>query len=201
MAPESLCNQFLSTEIEWIFSRFAGEKGIGEEIVTDYERLHCDIQACRACKSLEAFGYHRFPSNVHGNKNSGVWIVGSDPRAINQEENPRYWTGRSRPNLRDPLEGAFGEALEDLVYLTDLVKCQRPGRQICSEQIKKCPTRFLNRELTILKPHAVIVLGTVAKAFFENDVNGANRAAKSFYLPHPSPANGNAVRQVYHGVW
>ena len=54
--------------------------------MSDYEQLHHDIQTCRACQSLEAFGYHKFPADVHGNKSSRVWIVGSDPRAIHQEE-------------------------------------------------------------------------------------------------------------------
>lgn len=88
--------------------------------------LHAGVAACTRC-SLEPVGYWKFSTAAHGNPSSRVWLVGLNPRDIQAEiragETPRYWTGPSGRNLRSPIEEHFGRTLEELVYLTDVVKC------------------------------------------------------------------------------
>jgi uracil-DNA glycosylase family 4 len=159
------------------------------------------LSACRDCLCLQGFGYHKFPANAHGNPKSSVWLVGADPRNIAGQLNPVFWRGASAINLRNPLEEEFGKPLEALFYLTDVVKCQRSPaqRRIPIEALHRCPQKWLQLEIEALRPRVVIALGSdaaqVLSALHTNEAIGEVE-----YLPHPSPANGLAIRQRYGGA-
>ena len=173
----------------------------------NFSQVEKGIADCMRCAAFERFGYWKFPGNVHGNPTSPIWIIGADPRRIKddlkRELIPAYWMGLSRRNLRDPLERHFGRPLEDFVYLTDAVKCQRPGSAIPREALRTCPTTWLCHELTILKPRAIVALGDdAADALSQCEQELKASGTTVAYLPHPSPANGAAISKTYGlGGW
>jgi uracil-DNA glycosylase len=167
-----------------------------------FSELQQDISACTQCVSFTGFGYWKFPASLHGNPNSPVWIVGADPRRINialaQGQEPRYWMGASRRNLRDPIEGRYERQLEDLVYLTDAVKCQRPSKTLPSEASGKCPPTWLAREISLLRPTGILALGDDASRALAGCSQQVRECGASVIeLPHPSPANGASISAKY----
>ena len=166
---------------------------------TSIGELHAALQDCTRCSSLQGTGYWKFPVDAHGNPESKVWIVGLNPRkidtALRAGQSPRYWTGRSRSNLRDPIEERFGRPLEELVYLTDVIKCQGDGRAL-RDPLRICPNLWLRCELVLLRPSAILTLGREAERALDN-VETLLAETEVVNLLHPSPINGPAVRMSY----
>ena len=168
----------------------------------EFKEIREGINACTICSAFAKFGYWKFPDDVHGNPASPIWIVGADPRridvALQHGESPAYWMGASRRNLRDPLENHYSRRLEDFVYLTDAVKCQRPARNIPPEATVTCPPTWLTRELEVLRPRAILAVGTDALAALARCSDEADGCeAEIVDMPHPSPANGRAIRERF----
>jgi uracil-DNA glycosylase len=165
----------------------------------DSDRFYADLENCRFCKEFRIFGWYKFNKNKHGNLRSKIWIVGTDPRKIKSESDPSYWKGKSKVNIRKPIEDHFNTSLEDIVYLTDLVKCQREGRELNDEVCKNCVKKFLLKELILLRPEYILTLGTDAESVF-NIIKESlkKRGLKEIKcLPHPSPANGKKIKEKY----
>ena len=170
--------------------------------ICDMRSVHDQIAACTKCVAFRKFGYWKFPPGVHGNPGSKVWIVGADPRriddALRKDQRPQYWMGASRRNSRDPIERRFGRLLEKLVYLTDAVKCQRPGSAIPLEAIRNCPSTWLCTEISTLRPLAILALGDDAAVALNDCEKDLTRCGtKVVLMPHPSPANGAKIASQY----
>ena len=76
-----------------------------------------------------------------------------------------------------PLVGPSGQLLDralwsvgitrDRVYVTNIVKCRpRNNRTPQAAEADICATRWLCREIALVKPHAIVALGKVALRFF-----------------------------------
>lgn len=163
--------------------------------VKSWNELFAQIQDCDLCECYQDFGYFKFPHGSYGKKRSKVWIIGADPRNIVSESAPGFWKGASGLNLRRPIEVSFKMDLEFLFYLTDVVKCQRNGKNIASEARNRCP-KWMDKEIQILKPKAAIVLGTDAKELLLRNMFDRHFEEIAF-LPYPSPANGKAIRKLF----
>ena len=94
-----------------------------------------------------------------GNPRSDVVFVGEAP-------------GRSEDRQGEPFVGAAGkklsEALEDSgiprdsVYITNVVKCRPPGNRVPNCKERESCTGYLQREIQIISPRIVCVLGNTA---------------------------------------
>ncbi|MCH7580796.1 MAG: uracil-DNA glycosylase family protein [Chloroflexi bacterium] len=169
--------------------------------MSDIEAFHDGVSACTECAVFRSRGYWKFPAEAHGNPASPVWILGACPRKIDDDlragRSPRYWTGQSARNLRQPIEEHFGKSLEELVYLSDVVKCQCDGTPF-REPLGTCPDLWLRPELGLLQPKAILSLGKDAmKALADCQDIVARFEVEVIQLPHPSPANGNEIRRKY----
>lgn len=91
--------------------------------------------------------------------------------------------------------------LEELAYLTDLVKCQRAGKRILPEQLTTCPPVILQQELKHLRPRVIISLGNEVGRYFEQLADWPYEKPRVVYLLHPSPANGKSVGQMFEDSW
>ena len=172
--------------------------------INAYHRLHEGIQACKCCQHFTGFGWHKFKPEKHGNPKSTIWIVGTDPRKIAGNPDADFWRGASKHNLREPLEEATGRKLEEVAYFTDVVKCQRKGKSLNHLVCKNCVRSWLRRELVVLNPEYILALGPDAHAAvrqFEVPLL-KRRLVEIKFMPHPSPANGNQIRETYgSGGW
>src|SRR5437867_1195138 len=115
------------------------------------ETLLQQIGACHKCRSIQ--GYHKFSETSHGNLHSRYMLVSEAPGGASIG-NSRYWTGAGGKLLRGVMQ-EFDKELEDVFYMTDIVKCwpneEGDNRSPTAEEIANC-SHLLTEEIRQLKP-------------------------------------------------
>jgi DNA polymerase len=142
-------------------------------------------------------------------------LVGEAPGRVSLEHGRPFSNPRSAI-FRDALaalEHPRFRELEDLFYLTDLVKCHPapPGRANAnrtpsSHEVSTCVARFLTRELAAVGPSRVLAVGRLAARHLLGrpvritDVHGRwyrhPGGVRVLPLMHPSPRNRRGLAQV-----
>jgi uracil-DNA glycosylase family 4 len=177
------------------------------------QQLLQDVEACTECPTLRP--HRKFPATVHGTPAYGLVLIGEAPGRVSLEHGRPFSNPRSRV-LRDAfcaLHHPCFRQLEDVFYLTDVVKCHPssadPGSANRSPSIREtrtCTSRFLVRELAVVAPRAVVAVGRLAtEAVLGSRVRMAavhgrwmSHPAGFQLLPlmHPSPRNRRALAEV-----
>lgn len=144
---------------DW-WDREAEEKKLPEE--TDYEDMEREFYHCRACP-LRREGGHG-PVLSTGPCPAPLMLVGEGPGSVEDEHGL-------------PLIGPSGQLLDrallsvgitrDHVYVTNIVKCRPRGNRTPTQQEGYfCASRWLIREIGLVKPKVIIALGKPALRFF-----------------------------------
>jgi uracil-DNA glycosylase len=122
---------------------------------------------CRLCTTIAP--WRKFPPTSHGTRRSGLMILGEAPGRVSLDN------GRGFSNPRNlTIRRAFARAvapknlqLEDLVYLTDTVKCwpaspSGANRGPRESEVRRCITQHLGPELALVKPRTILAFGARA---------------------------------------
>ena len=121
--------------------------------------------------------------------------------------------GEQEANEGRPFVGGTGKMLrmmlhqagipESMFYITNVVKCRPPGNRIPTQtEIEMCTTRYLNKEISCVKPSVIVPVGDVALRTICPDSRGgiitsrgytfSSRHGKVIPIVHPSyVARGN----------
>ncbi len=125
----------------------------------ELNQLHQHIATCQKCSEIRK--YTKFPSQCHGNANSGIMLV-SEGAYLPSIQAGRYFT---RGHLRDALPN-----LEELCYLTDVIKCDTSCGKT-SDIAKRC-LPFLFKEIEILQPRLILAVGKMPFEQLNGKVSG-----------------------------
>ncbi|MDI6856282.1 MAG: uracil-DNA glycosylase [Candidatus Thermoplasmatota archaeon] len=123
---------------------------------TKLEELVREIIKCNKCR-LAKTRLRTVPGE--GSENAEILFVGEAP-------------GRNEDLAGKPFVGSAGKFLTELinllalerkdVYITNVVKCRPPkNRKPTEEEIKTCLS-YLKRQIAIIKPRIIVLLGNVA---------------------------------------
>ena len=125
------------------------------------EAVAGEVRVCQKC-SLSRSRTNAVPGE--GPSSAGLMIVGEGPGA-NEDAQGRPFVGAAGQNL-ERLLGRAGLAKND-VFITNTVKCRPPGnRRPRREELDACHP-YLRRQIEIIKPRVVLLLGdTALKEFF-----------------------------------
>jgi len=145
-----------------------------------------EIISCKACPRLVKYresvpevkealnGYWKKPVPGFGNPRSKIMIIGLAPSAQGGNRTGRVFTGdRSGDFLFEALYRAgysnkpfslnTNDGLKvDHAYITAVVKCAPPDNKPTSEEAKTCSEKFLKREIEMINPRVIVVLGSFA---------------------------------------
>lgn len=121
------------------------------------ERIAAQIHNCTRCP-LHASRIHAVPGD--GPPSAQLMIVGEAP-------------GREEDESGHPFVGAAGRFLNHLLekiglrrddfFITNVVKCRPPGnRTPKKDEIETCTTLYLFKQIELLNPKLIVVLGSVA---------------------------------------
>jgi len=172
-----------------------------------------EIAGCTQCPSLAP--HRQFAVASHGVARFGLMLIGEAPGRVSLEQGRPFSNPRSAI-FRDALaalEHPRFRELEDLFYLTDLVKCHpapagrsTANRTPSTHEVATCVARFLTRELATVGPSRVIAVGRLATRHLLGRpvrmaaVHGlwCRHPAGFRVLPlmHPSPRNRRGLIQV-----
>jgi uracil-DNA glycosylase family 4 len=165
--------------------------------------LHDEIRACRACEASGHLAAAR-PIRHLGRVTDRVFLIGQAPGARSDAAR-RHFIGPGG----DTLERWFGLAgfpdgyFRTQVYISAMTRCfpgKSPGgkgdRVPSPAELALCRP-FLERELALIRPRLVVLVGGLAIRTFlgrsrlEDVVGTLHEAAERSYLPlpHPSPVS------------
>lgn len=162
-------------------------------------RLHAEIRSCRACV---AAGYlPQAVPIVAGKASDRVMIIGQAPGAIEVTTGIPF-SGRAGDQMRRWLARA-GIADDRVPYRTSITKCF-PGKNPVGEgdrrpsgpEIALC-SRFLDRELALVRPDIVLLVGSLAIARFwgpgplTEAVGRSRWSGEALLIPMPHPSGAS----------
>jgi len=164
--------------------------------------------------------WRKFGPEVYGNASTGYLLVGEAPGYASWRKRRRF-TGPAGMLIRRALWSVGHPRyrdLEDLFYMTDVVKCHpaapanpssnRSPRRV---EVEACAD-YLVREIEVLRPSVIVAFG---KAATENVRRAVSRAVEtsvaSHYFkgllqpeimtfPHPSPRNQATILKHYRSM-
>jgi uracil-DNA glycosylase family 4 len=160
---------------------------------------------CRFCPTMAP--WRKFPVESHGTAHSGIMILGEAPGRISLDSgrafsNPRNQTIRRA--FARALEPGTTATLEDVVYISDTVKCwpassSGANRSPNAAETRACIERHLRREIELVGPRVVFAFGRLAaraaRALDQFTVLAHHKRRRSLDimrvipLPHPSTRN------------
>ena len=123
---------------------------------------------CRACR---ACGLAKTRHNVvfaDGNRETAeIVFIGEAPGETEDLEG-RPFVGRAGDLLNEFLEQA-GISREDDLYIINTVKCRPPENRIPTDEEKTACEKFLNAQIDIMNPKAIVFCGATALKSFWPD--------------------------------
>lgn len=188
-----------------------------------------EVKKCEMCKTIS--GYKKFPLKSHGNTDSEYMLVSEAPGKMSidkkDESAIKYWMGTGGKLLRSSLAKANRELeetktnnvskevvtnkeLEDIFYLTDIVKCwpneNKKNRKPSKSEITSC-SPFLKREIEDLKPKLILSFGEPSTKYllnkniimknYHSKIYTYNDHTKVLVLYHPSNINFQMEPAIY----
>ncbi len=124
---------------------------------------------CESCKACGLAATRKNTVFSDGNaKTAKIVLIGEAPGET-EDELGRPFVGRAGQLLNEFLAGAGISRDEDL-YIINTVKCRPPQNRVPSDVEKAACAKFLEAQITILNPRAVLLCGATAmKSFIEVD--------------------------------
>lgn len=145
--------------------------------------------------------WRKFGRQAYGTTSTAYLLVGEAP-GHRSWKNGRRFTGPAGMLIRRALQRVAHPKyrdLEDLFYMTDVVKCHpaprgnpASNRSPSRAEIRAC-SGHLTRELGLLNPSVVVTFGKAAA----DAVKLAAPAVTCVAFPHPSPRNQRTILKTY----
>jgi uracil-DNA glycosylase len=129
----------------------------GDDLILEIDQVRFSIVNCSLCK-LHKTRMNAVPGE--GNFNAKIMLVGEAP-------------GKKEDELGKPFVGMAGKILDQVldkagidrskIFITNVVKCRPPGNRIPDEEeTTACITNHLQRQISIIRPRVICVLGRTA---------------------------------------
>ena len=167
--------------------------------------LQSRIAACTLCPSMTP--WRQFRPDVYGARSTGYLLVGEAPGHVSLVKGRRF-TGPAGLLIRRALRSVGHPRyrdLEDLFYMTDVVKCHpaaaanpASNRSPRQTEIRAC-SGYLVHEIQVLQPSAIITFGKTAAAQVTSALATVSLTPvpRLIAFPHPSPRNQVTIRKHY----
>jgi DNA polymerase len=126
----------------------------------DYETLRAEALSCQACELARTRKKVVFSD---GSPRARLMVVGEAPGA-REDETGRAFVGPAGKFL-DLLLASIGLSRRHTAYICNILKCRPPGnRNPLPDEIRQC-TPFLQRQIELISPEAILAVGTFSAQF------------------------------------
>lgn len=161
---------------------------------------------CKECTLCSLSKYRKKSLFSYGNGKNGLFIILPEPNS-SEISNGIFYSGNSGEMLKNMIINVLKLDTKE-TYLTTVLKCQTPtNRTAAEEEIKTC-CNYLKKQLDILQPKLILMVGTdVYKYLTNNDnfdiINGTrfkyyNYNAYTIYHPQKLIKNPTLKKNVYN---
>lgn len=140
------------------------------------EKIAAEVAACRNCVLCEK------RTNVvpgMGVKNPLVMIIGEGP-GFEEDKQGLPFVGPAG-QLLDKMLGAIGLSRETNCYIANVVKCRPPQNRDPNPEEGKACRGFLDRQISILKPKMILLLGRIATYHILDTAQGISTIHGQFF--------------------
>lgn len=126
-------------------------------------------QKCNGCKDCALAATRKNIVFGDGNANTAkIVLIGEAPGEM-EDESGMPFVGRAGQLLNEFLANAGISRANDL-YIINTVKCRPPENRVPTDEEKCACRKYLNAQIDIIKPRAIILCGATAlKSFVELD--------------------------------
>ena len=126
-------------------------------------------QKCESCKACPLAKTRNNVVFSDGNPSTAkIVFIGEAPGAVEDEMGIPF-VGRAGQLMNEFLSEA-GISREDDIYMINTVKCRPPENRVPTEEEKSACRKFLEAQIDIIKPEAIVLCGATAlKSFVELD--------------------------------
>lgn len=125
--------------------------------ISPFEQLKEEVLGCQKCDLARTRNHVIFGE---GNIQAPVFIIGEAPGA-DEDRIGRPFVGRSG-QLLDKILEACGFNRRDHVFISNIIKCRPPGNREPSTEERKACIPYLVRQIDIINPDILILLGSTA---------------------------------------
>lgn len=120
------------------------------------DELRSQVLSCTKC-ALSKSRTNAVPGK--GNYNAEIMFIGEAP-GRNEDLDGEPFVGNAGKILSDALE--YAGLSRDDVFITNVVKCRPPNNRVPLEKEKNSCHQYLAREMDMIKPKIICVLGNTA---------------------------------------
>lgn len=164
--------------------------GAQPELLDSWEALQAEVAPCTKCGLCETRTQTVFGS---GNKNADWMIIGEGP-GQNEDQQGLPFVGKAGLLLTEMLRAIDLDREE--VFITNMVKCRPPAnRDPKPIEIETCKP-YLLRQMALLKPKIIVVLGRVAAQALLNTDESIGKLRGKIHALNETP-----VVVVYHPAY
>jgi len=134
-----------------------------------YQTYLENLRECQDC-SLKSEGQHYCPG--WGNLDADVMFIGEAPGEVSNPDlrGLAFVGNRSSDMFYKAIKETFGEYGD--IWTTNVVKCNPPGNRTPSRLEILCCSKFIYKELHIVKPEIIVLLGRTAIDFLLPECRG-----------------------------
>lgn len=140
----------------------------------DWEKLENECLNCKKCE------LHKTRKNVvieRGSREADLMFIGEAPGAM-EDKLGKAFVGRAG-KLLDLAFGGLGITDED-IYICNILKCRPPeNANPTTSQAEQC-IGYLNRQIELVKPKAIVLLGGQALKFLLDTESGITKSRGSW---------------------
>lgn len=124
--------------------------------MSEIDSISSQVISCVKC-SLSKTRTNAVPGK--GNPNAEILFIGEAP-GRNEDLKGEPFVGSAGKILSEALDSAG--LLRDDVYITNVVKCRPPNNRIPLQEEKDACNQYLAKELEIIKPKIICIMGNTA---------------------------------------
>ncbi len=161
-----------------------------EKLADNWEALQTEVSPCTQCDLCKTRTQTVFGS---GNKNAAWMIIGEGP-GQNEDQQGLPFVGKAGLLLTEMLRAIALDREE--VFIANIVKCRPPANRDPSPiEIESCKP-YLMRQLALIKPKIIVVLGRVAAQALLNTDEPISKLRGTIHTLNDTP-----VVVVYHPAY
>ncbi|MEM2955104.1 MAG: uracil-DNA glycosylase [Nitrososphaerales archaeon] len=163
-----------------------------------------EIKTCKLCP------LHKSRKNTvpgEGSSKAKLMLIGEAP-GVEEDEQGRPFVGRAGKILDDALK--YANLNRKDLFITSVVKCRPPSNRIPTlQEIKTC-NPYLKRQIDMIKPKVICLLGNIALQTFFKKVSISKLRGKAierddqtyFCTYHPAAVlyNANLKSKIYEDM-
>lgn len=129
------------------------------KISPEYRQFALEKDACRACP---LYDHYQQTAQSEGNAKDPTFVFIGEAYGADEVENMRPFFGVAGQRLREELRKYPEVFTRDSTLITNTLSCRPPNNKFPTDvkTVESCYSKWLRRELQLLKPQIIITLGS-----------------------------------------